>query len=424
MNFIMHGIGGNQREHLRQQFPQEKKSIFRDSGTFEGKVVSVPCTDVQCEEWDIDGVVRIKTVSEFTRSAQESFWQGLHEKSNKTFAATLITGSVLLTGAIALGVLVPPFLAVAVIIGAIALPILGFSFFMLYRRHQAEEQLLQWKQDPVSEVCRLRTEAGKQGFTYVFENNLKGYAVSNAEARDKYLQKMSDYVLEFQNTETNVKSSQVRDFMKTGLLKNEKVDYAFGKEVLPTVMDLQAAFKPLLSQYMRLSEFMNKQKKEIRKIKQEQLHSNDLQREVFLAPIKKDYEQRRIAINEAILTTDLSGGIRQVPGIDQKRCLQIQLRQIEQMFESLTRPIHALHALNKSKIENWAHEELLRIEASDDRSVECFYEPIARLLQHYEGAVAYQNAPIVDFNIPVPSAPLLEEANFRYDRTHWNQVSL
>lgn len=154
--FLLEGINGQQKVYRRDNFPTDPIIGYsRTEDAFVGKITNC-LQDDHNKTIHIDNAYTITTLSDKIRKQNIEVWSRLKNKTKIIFIATVIGGLTGMSSAIALGVLLPNMLTVAMTIGVISVGIFSFSFFLSHRSKQAADQLKLWA-DPMKgyiEECR------------------------------------------------------------------------------------------------------------------------------------------------------------------------------------------------------------------------------------------------------------------------------
>lgn len=411
-NFIIHGFGGNQHEHLRTQYPADVVVAGQGRAGFEGE-----------EYWDedettkrssIDSVVQVNTVCSQVREAERSFWKGHKDTSLVVFTVTLIGGVAAAVAAVAASAVFPPILGVVILTSIVSFNLLGFSFFNLYRHMQAKDQYKQWK-DPLPKLIEQRQRVGVEGFGYAYTQQLKGKLVTQKETEDLWHAQMEETKMSFLGAVRglhSVEAQKVRNFFETGHLSKEKVSYACSGAVPPNLDYLSGQYQALRNEYSELRTITDRCKRTISMQKNDRLRANDRQRDLQMAPwiqwfnvnYRQPLERERDVVvlqtrgRGAVLISGHSGRYRRpVENFDAR------FAHMEHVFDAMTAPIRALHAQNEHMINQWANSEMQVIQQNEDQQLTLFFNPICQLVSQY----------VRQEEVHIPAFPLNEEGPAR-----------
>lgn len=466
VSFIVRGAHGPQQEYRRDNYDPDSVKVVGNTGTFSGKTVT--SEKGKYAETTIDGAVKVKTVVDKIRSEAKSFWSEQHQNCMITFTVTLIGGIAGIAGAIALGVLCPHLLPVALAVGAVALGIFAGSFFFLYRGLEAKHQLAQWH-DPVANTLEQRQLVKEKGFYYAFISDLKEKNILHPkEVEGLWHNSMEDYYDKFTSILPDSKSGKVsliREFMTKSPLNQKAFAHTFGSEAAGAkdFKELSDTFGSVKVQYQDIRRQTEDFRHSVRAEKERALNENNRQRDSMLVPYQALIVPRRMALQlrsvstQGIIKTgraalnristtshgrrghvvDRSGrsvvgsrsgrsvvGSRQFERdiVAQRIVLQginRKLRQLDLMYAAMTAPIQALHRRNVNAINQWAQWELKGIQDGEDEMLLNFFKPIKALLNEYKelnGNYEEQHL-VIDHDVndlvegihPMASAPPLED---------------
>lgn len=271
-DYLMHGTGGAQAEHLKSKFFEEQYAVVAQKGSFNGQTVTDEAND-SFKTTTIDGVIQVRTVADSIRNDEKGFWNKQKTNCKILFSVTFATGLAGLVGSIVAAVLFSPLLTVAIVVGAISLAVLGGSFFTLYRTIEAKGEEKQWS-DPVAKLVKYREQAGLKGFNYAFDKQLKDRAVTGNELQEMWYVKMQSAQDAFTSGVDGIESvsaTKIRQFFSEGVLGTEKLTYAFGDSIPEDLQSLSKIYEALTEDFKTLGSVIKKRRREIEGKKREKL---------------------------------------------------------------------------------------------------------------------------------------------------------
>lgn len=225
------------RDHYEVDTPPQ---VISDTVTdFSGTITSVQ-DDGERKSVVIDRIVQIERISDQIFKSAKETWSRLALFGTITSVITIVAGAASLAGAIALGILLPPLLLVALAVGLVACAAIGFGAFTSYRTHQARGELALWK-DPIEKAIEER-RAARQGFFHVQKQDLKGKVVSQQETTKLWKEAIQVSKERFRSLEQENPQAQgkaVEEFFKADLLDSSAVRYAFPHNP-PNIQDYYA----------------------------------------------------------------------------------------------------------------------------------------------------------------------------------------
>lgn len=315
-----HSFNGPQ-SFLRSAYPPDTIEVLRPSHTYTGKI-----TEAGSNSKCLDNAVCITGVDDKTRAAALAYFNSCNQNAveaqqhhgsekNKGIAATVIGVSAGLGGCIGLAAsLVAPPIAAPMIIFGLATTIFGAhqtSHNQKIIRNLEDDssaflaQRELWK-DPLHRVIEQRQLAGAQGFSYVFNNNLKNTIIHPEEAKSLWIRDFSRMLL----------SPQTTDAFSADLLGKTKMEYAWdgsplhdleikNRKIPVSVLEtMTARYQECREDYQRFKAKINKEIRDLDNHHQSLKQAISNQRNLWLQPAHHLYnegiQEAQILYNQAI----------------------------------------------------------------------------------------------------------------------------
>lgn len=424
-------VGDNSYNRFNSIYPQDRAIALRASHQYEGKVTSQETRD-QLSERILDQAIEVFTVTDEVRAPKLDFWK---RRSVQSFRLG-ISGLGLTVGgtgsAIAAYSLLAGTLAVAIPVAGGALAVTGVALAILgfYRSSQAEDQSQAWT-DPLVAYQAHRQKALLVGFPHVLAHHLKGSLVHPEESlqlwREWSYREMSSYqqmpVESFPSSEV---IGRIKKFFQNNPLAAEAMHYAFdGVASVPqNIQDLSRFYEQMKASYSNVRAEAAKARRKIEEERGQLIRQNEANRQAWLAPAQlvresmksEAHQQKWRAIQP--FKNDLDRIITDINRRFSKGELDVQqknnemakaqhnyhhhpivraaeqeyqakCRKYELLYQLAAAPIHLKFDHDKRKIENWAENEIRKINEKENKEIGYFAKDVQGVAQAFVDRTNY-----------------------------------